>query len=64
MLAQGDDIVPDPRDQARERTSRRTRRPPTIELTPDDLARLDAELPPGTTAGPRYSEAAMKALNK
>ncbi len=41
VLAQGDDIDPDPGDQARSRTSRRTPPPTELTLTADDLARLD-----------------------
>ena len=32
-----------------------------VELTPDDLARIDAELPPA--AGERYDEAGMAGVN-
>jgi aryl-alcohol dehydrogenase-like predicted oxidoreductase len=35
-----------------------------IELTPEDLARLDEAAPPGVAAGTRYPEWAMQALNR
>src|SRR5207247_10214297 len=35
-----------------------------IRLTSDELAQLDRAIPPGATAGPRYHEAGMKAINR
>src|SRR5262245_14066705 len=60
VLAQGDDLVPIPG------TKRRTYLEQNagsidIELTPDDLARIDAELP--RPAGERYDEAGMAAID-
>ena len=60
VLAQGDDLVPIPG------TKRRTYLEQNagsvdVELTPDDLARIDAELP--KPAGERYDEAGMAGVN-
>lgn len=63
VLAQGDDLVPIPG----------TRRIPTledniaaigIELTAEDLARIEAVFPKGAASGHRYAEAARAALNR
>ncbi|MCF3130740.1 aldo/keto reductase [Streptomyces olivochromogenes] len=61
VLAQGEDLVPIPG------TKRRTYLEENagavgVELTKDDLARIDAELP--RAAGERYNEAGMKTVNK
>ena len=61
VLAQGDDLVPIPG------TKRRTYLEQNagsidVELTPEDLARIDAELP--RAAGERYDEAGMAAVNR
>src|SRR4051794_9015849 len=61
VLAQGDDLVPIPG------TKRRTYLEENaaavdVELTADDLARIDAELP--EAAGDRYDAAGMAALNR
>jgi aryl-alcohol dehydrogenase-like predicted oxidoreductase len=60
VLAQGDDLVPIPG------TKRRTYLEQNagavdVELTDEDLARIDAELP--EVAGPRYDEAGMASVN-
>jgi aryl-alcohol dehydrogenase-like predicted oxidoreductase len=60
VLAQGDDLVPIPG------TKRRTYLEQNasaidVELTPDDLARIDAELP--QPAGERYDEAGMATVD-
>jgi aryl-alcohol dehydrogenase-like predicted oxidoreductase len=60
VLARGDDLVPIPG------TKRRTYLEQNagsvdVELTLDDLARIDAELP--QAAGERYDEAGMAAVN-
>ncbi|MER5548514.1 aldo/keto reductase [Streptomyces sp. NPDC002589] len=61
VLAQGEDVVPIPG------TKRRTYLQQNagavdVELTKDDLARIDAELP--AVAGERYDEAGMRAVNR
>ena len=63
VLAQGEDIVPIPG------TKRRTYLDQNIgavdvTLTEEELARIDAILPPGAAAGTRYPEAGMAALNR
>jgi aryl-alcohol dehydrogenase-like predicted oxidoreductase len=35
-----------------------------VQLTPDDLARIDRVLPPGAAAGTRYPEAGMRTVNR
>jgi len=60
VLAQGDDLVPIPG------TKRRTYLEENaaavdVQLTPDDLARIEAELP--AVAGARYDEAGMASVN-
>ncbi|MEU5079627.1 MULTISPECIES: aldo/keto reductase [Streptomyces] len=60
VLAQGEDLVPIPGTKRRaylEQNAAAT----DIELTADDLARIDAELP--EPAGERYDEAGMRAIN-
>jgi aryl-alcohol dehydrogenase-like predicted oxidoreductase len=60
VLAQGEDLAPIPGTKRRtylEQNAAAT----DIELTADDLARIDAELP--EPAGERYDEAGMRAIN-
>jgi aryl-alcohol dehydrogenase-like predicted oxidoreductase len=60
VMARGDDVVPIPGTKRRtylEENAAATE----IELTADDLARIDAELP--EPAGERYDEAGMRAVN-
>ncbi|MEP6784624.1 MAG: aldo/keto reductase [Sphingomonadales bacterium] len=59
LLAQGDDVVPIPGVKRRV-TMEDSAGAPDVVLTADDLATLDAVSPRGETAGPRYSEYAMK----
>ena len=63
VLAQGEDMVPIPG------TKRRTYLEENVaalrvELTADDLARIDEVAPQGVAAGSRYPESAMKALGR
>jgi aryl-alcohol dehydrogenase-like predicted oxidoreductase len=63
VLAQGDDIVPIPGTKHRkylEENSAALK----IELSPVDLEEISAALPPGATAGLRYPEYGMKAVNR
>jgi aryl-alcohol dehydrogenase-like predicted oxidoreductase len=61
LLAQGDDIVPIP--GTKRRTYLEQNAPAAdVELTADDLARIDAELP--KTAGERYDQAGMASVNR
>jgi aryl-alcohol dehydrogenase-like predicted oxidoreductase len=60
VMAQGDDVVPIPGTKRRpylEENAAAT----DVELTADDLARIDAEVP--AAAGKRYDEAGMRAVN-
>lgn len=54
LLAQGRDIVPIPGSKSRTHLEENLKAL-EIELTNDDLARLDAIMPPGAAAGPRSS---------
>ncbi|MDB5349243.1 MAG: putative oxidoreductase, aryl-alcohol dehydrogenase like protein [Planctomycetota bacterium] len=63
VLAQGEDIVPIPG------TKRLTYLDENlgalqVTLTPEDLARIDAILPPGSASGERYHAQAMQAVNR
>ncbi|MGI9184731.1 MAG: aldo/keto reductase [Solirubrobacteraceae bacterium] len=60
VLAQGEDLVPIPGTKRREYLEQNAAAA-DVKLTEQDLARLDQELPP--TAGDRYDEAGMAALN-
>ena len=61
VLAQGDDIVPIPGTKRR-RYLEENLAAVDVELTPDDLARIDAELP--KAEGERYDHAGMGMLNR
>ncbi len=60
VLAQGDDLIPIPGTKRRAYLEQNAAAV-DVELTDDDLARLDAELPP--VAGARYDEAGMRTIN-
>ena len=60
VLAQGEDIVPIPGTRRRTYLEQNAAAA-DVELTPEDLARIEAELPP--VAGERYNEAGMSAVN-
>ena len=60
VLAQGDDIVPIPGTKRREYLEQNAAAV-DVELTAEDLARIDAELP--SAAGERYDESGMAAVN-
>jgi aryl-alcohol dehydrogenase-like predicted oxidoreductase len=61
LLAQGDDIVPIPGTKRRTYLEQNAAAVDVV-LTPEDLARIDAELP--QTAGERYDEAGMASVNR
>jgi aryl-alcohol dehydrogenase-like predicted oxidoreductase len=63
LLARGPDIFPIPGTKRVERLEENAGAL-SVKLTPEDVARLDAAFPPGAAKGPRYSEQAMKALNR
>jgi aryl-alcohol dehydrogenase-like predicted oxidoreductase len=60
VLAQGEDVVPIPGTKRREYLEQNAGAV-DVELTAEDLARIDAELP--DVAGERYDEAGMSAVN-
>ena len=60
VLAQGDDVVPIPGTKRREYLEQNAGAV-DVELTADDLARIDAEIP--RAAGERYDESGMAAVN-
>ena len=60
VLAQGDDVVPIPGTKRR-RYLEENAAAADVELSPDDLARIDAELP--EAAGNRYDDFGMAAVN-
>jgi aryl-alcohol dehydrogenase-like predicted oxidoreductase/GNAT superfamily N-acetyltransferase len=60
VLAQSEDIVPIPGTKRRTYLEENARAV-DVELTEDDLARIDAELPP--VAGERYDQAGMASVN-
>ena len=62
VLAQGEDIVPIPGTK-HVRYLDENIGALDVTLTDADLQRLDAILPPGAAAGPRYAERAMAAVN-
>ncbi len=59
LLAQGTDIVPIPGTKRMERFEENTGAL-AIKLSPDDIARLNAAVPPGAAAGERYPTEMMK----
>ena len=62
VLSRGDDIVPIPGTTTRTHLAENIAAV-DIQLTADDLARLDAAAPPGATAGDRYPEGGMRSIN-
>jgi aryl-alcohol dehydrogenase-like predicted oxidoreductase len=60
VLAQGEDVVPIPGTKRREYLEQNAAAV-DVELTAEDLARIDAELP--AVAGERYDEAGMASVN-
>jgi aryl-alcohol dehydrogenase-like predicted oxidoreductase len=60
VLAQGDDVVPIPGTKRREYLEQNAAAV-DVELTAEDLARIDAELP--SAAGDRYDESGMASVN-
>ncbi|MEJ7710961.1 MAG: aldo/keto reductase [Pyrinomonadaceae bacterium] len=63
MLAQGDDIVPIPGTKRRKYLEENVGAL-DVELSPDDLRRIDEVAPRGAAAGMRYPEASMSAVNR
>ena len=63
VLSKGEDIVPIPGTKRVERLEENAGAL-GVKLTPEDGARLEEAFPPGVTAGTRYPEWAMKAVNR
>ena len=63
VLAQGEDIIPIPGTKRRGYLEENIGAL-GVELTPDDLKRIDHALPRGVAAGERYAAPQMKALNR
>ncbi len=63
LLAQGEDIVPIPGTKRRERLEENVGAT-DVELTEDDLARIEEAVPRGAAAGERYPEQQMRAVNR
>jgi aryl-alcohol dehydrogenase-like predicted oxidoreductase len=63
VLAQGEDIVPIPGTKRRKYLEENVGAL-DLRLTAEDLRRIDEIAPHGVASGPRYNEAAMKAVNR
>jgi aryl-alcohol dehydrogenase-like predicted oxidoreductase len=63
LLGKGEDIVPIPGTKRR-RYLEENVAAASIELSADEMRELDAALPPGKVAGPRYNERQMKYLDR
>jgi len=63
LLAQGDDIVPIPGTKRRAYLEENVGAL-QVTLTPDDLRRIDEAAPRGATAGTRYPEHTLQAVNR
>lgn len=63
VLAQGDDIVPIPGTKRRSYLDENLGGL-EVTMSADDLARIDAVLPPGAASGTRYGQAGMQAVNQ
>ena len=62
VMAQGSDIIPIPGAKSRAHLEENVKAI-DLRLTPDELARLDAVMPPGAAAGTRAAEAQLSRLN-
>jgi aryl-alcohol dehydrogenase-like predicted oxidoreductase len=63
VLAQGEDIVPIPGTKRRKYLEENVGAL-DVELSPEDLRRINEVFPTGVAAGPRYPEAMMAAVNR
>jgi aryl-alcohol dehydrogenase-like predicted oxidoreductase len=63
VLAQGDDIAPIPGTKRRKYLEENAGAL-EVQLTADDLRRLDEAFPEGSASGPRYNEQMMKLVNQ
>ena len=63
VLAQGEDVVPIPGTKRRKYLEENVAAL-EVEITPEDLRRIDEVAPKGVAAGTRYTEAGMAAVNR
>ena len=63
LLAQGDDVIPIPGTK-RVGYLEENLAALAVRLTADDMAALDAAVPPGVAAGARYTEGAMRLVGR
>ena len=63
VMAQGDDIVPIPGTKHRKYLEENIAAL-EVEITPEELKRIDEVAPKGAAAGTRYPEAGMAAVNR
>jgi len=63
VLAQGEDIVPIPGTK-HVKYLEENAKAVEVRLTPQELARIDRALPPGSAAGMRYPEPGMRTVNR
>jgi aryl-alcohol dehydrogenase-like predicted oxidoreductase len=63
LLHKGDNIVPIPGTKQRTKLEENVAAA-ALELTPTEIQRLDASLPPGSVAGPRYNERQMAWIDR
>jgi aryl-alcohol dehydrogenase-like predicted oxidoreductase len=63
LLYQGDDIVPIPGTKRRKYLEENAAAA-DIELTEEDLARIQEAMPKGSAAGERYAEQQMRSVNR
>jgi aryl-alcohol dehydrogenase-like predicted oxidoreductase len=63
ILHRGDDVVPIPGTKRRAYLEENAAAV-SVALSPPELARLDAALPPGAASGPRYPEPYMKMIDR
>jgi len=63
LLAQGEDVVPIPGTKRRERLEENAKAA-DLELTKDDLRRIEEAIPADSIAGARYAEQQMRAVNR
>ena len=63
VMAQGEDVVPIPGTKRRKYLEQNVGAV-DVQLTPEDLRRIDDIAPKGVAAGPRYPEAMMSSVNR
>ncbi len=63
LLHKGDDVVPIPGSKRRRHLEKNVAAV-ALSLSPAEMARLDAALPPGTVAGPRYNERMQRFIDR